>query len=201
MAQTTVATLTTAVPSELILQEVIDEARPFNIVAPLVLNKQLPQSKGKVMSIPDALLRNYFDLCTDVPQDEMEALLESGPMEAKMSLASTIVTRYHGAVAAKNGAEQFDREVRRKETPEDVPDVTLDANVLNEEGKVWIAKLIVHCGMAPSTSEARRLVKQGGVRLNGKVVTDPGADIGIESGTLIRVGKRKHARIITEPPA
>ena len=150
---------------------------------------------GKVMSIPDALLENYFILTTDVPEDEMEQFLAGEPMAAKMALAFAVVRRYHGEEMAAKAAERFDRQVRGKETPDDVPEVMLPADLI-KDGKVWIARLIVHCGFAPSTSEAGRLVKQGGVSLNGETVTDPGADIDIPAGTLLKVGKRKYAKIM-----
>ena len=149
---------------------------------------------GKVMSVPDALLEQYFDLTTDVPQEEEERLLAGGPMDAKMALAFALVKRYHGEVAAQEAAKQFDSEVRRKETPEDVPEVALPAELL-KDGKVWIARLIVHCGFASSTSEAGRLVKQGGVTLNDEIITDPRADVEPVSGAVLKVGKRKYAKI------
>ena len=150
---------------------------------------------GKVMSIPDALLPSYFDLATDIPTEEMERLLASGPMEAKMALASAVVRRYHGKAAAKEAAEGFDRQVRRKELPDDIPEVALPAELV-EAGNVWIAKLIVSCGLAKSTSQAKHLVEQGGVTLDGEIVADPKAEVAPRNGMLLKVGKRKFARIV-----
>ncbi len=149
---------------------------------------------GKVMSVPDDLLKNYFDLCSDVPEEEAARLVAGDPMQAKLSLAASIVGRYHGERAAKEAAEHFDRTVRRRELPEDIPDVTVPDDLL-EGGKVWIAKLMVHCGFAKSTSEARRLISQGAVSLNGETVADAGLNIVPEPGLLLKVGKRKFARL------
>ena len=150
---------------------------------------------GKSMSIPDGLLQSYFDLATDVPIEEMNRLLAGEPMHAKMALASAIVRRYHGEAAAREAAEKFDREVRRKELPDDIAEVALPADLM-ASGKVWIAKLVVACGLAKSTSEAKRLVAHGGVSLDGQPVTDPKAEITPRSGMLLRVGKRRFARVV-----
>jgi len=150
---------------------------------------------GKVMSVPDALLRPYFDLTTATAPEEVERLLSGNPMEAKLALARALVERYHGPEAAASAAERFDREVRHKEAPGDVPEVRLPAELL-AEGKIWIARLIVHCGFAASTSEARRLVAQGGVSLNGEPIADSSAEVTPASGALLKVGKRKFAKIV-----
>jgi len=150
---------------------------------------------GKLMSIPDELMRDYFDLATDVAQEEMQRLLAGEAMPAKLALAFAIVRRYHGEPAARNAAERFDREVRRKQLPDDVPEIRLPAEII-KDGKVWIARLIVHCNFAPSTSAARRLVQQGGVSLNGEAVADASADVEFVPGMLLQVGKRKYARIV-----
>lgn len=149
---------------------------------------------GKIMSIPDALLKNYFDLCSDVAESEVLRLIAAGPMEAKLALAASIVERYHGARASAEAAEHFSRTVRRKELPGDIPEVVIPPDLL-EDGKVWIARLITHCGFAAGTSEARRLVLQGGVSLDGRTVRDPGANIVPRAGAVLKVGKRRFARL------
>ena len=150
---------------------------------------------GKVMSIPDALLENYFDLCSDVPVEEAKRLIAAGPMEAKLALAASIVRRYHGEEATEDATDHFNRTVRRKELPEDIPDLRLPANLL-QDGKVWIARLVTHCGFANSTSEAQRLVAQGGVSIDGDTIKDPKTNITPREGALLKVGKRKFARLI-----
>ena len=150
---------------------------------------------GKIMSVPDELLRNYFDLCSDVPLEDVEQLIAGTPMEAKLSLARAIVTRYHGEAAASDAAEHFNRTVRQKELPEDIPEVAVPADLL-EDGKVWIISLITHCQFAGSNSEARRLVAQGGVSIDGETVSDPKTNIAPKAGMLLKVGKRKYARLV-----
>jgi len=152
---------------------------------------------GKVMSVPDEAMRSYFDLATDVPVGEMEELLAEAPMVTKMALARAIVERYHGPAAAREAADRFDREVRRKETPDDIPEAHVAPELL-KDGKIWIARLVLHCGLSKGTGEARRLVMQGGVALDGETLTEPSADVEIRSGMLLRVGKRKFARIVLE---
>jgi tyrosyl-tRNA synthetase len=150
---------------------------------------------GKTMSVPDALLRSYFDLATALPAEQVKRLLAGDPMQAKLALACAIVERYHGADAARAAADRFDREVRRKEAPADAPEVRLPPEML-ANGKVWIARLIVYCGMAASTSEAKRLVEQGGVSLNGEMITSPSAEVAPGSGAMLKVGKRKFAKLL-----
>ena len=152
------------------------------------------QMYGKAMSIPDALLREYFDLASDVPQEDTDRLLADDPMAAKMALAFDLVRRYHGDDKARAAADRFNREVRQKELPKDIPDISVPADLLTDDA-IWIARLIVHCGFAKSTSEARRLVSQGGVSLDGDLVKDPSANVAPTPGMLLKVGKRKYARM------
>ena len=149
---------------------------------------------GKVMSIPDALLENYFDLCSDISQNEAARLIGGNPMAAKLALAAAIVSRYHDADSAAQAAEHFDRTVRKKELPDHIPQVAIRPELL-QDGKIWIAKLITHCGFAPSTSEARRLVSQGAVSINGQTITDPTANLTPQPNALLKVGKRKLAKL------
>ncbi len=149
---------------------------------------------GKTMSIPDALLRTYFDLTSDVPPEETERLLAGSPMEAKLALAFALVRRYHGEPAAREASDRFDREVRKKETPEAVPEVRVPPEAL-EDGRIWIARLVVLCGLAESTSQARRLVTQGAVSLDGEAVTDANLNVTPKAGALLKAGKRKFARL------
>jgi tyrosyl-tRNA synthetase len=149
---------------------------------------------GKTMSIPDALLRSYFELATALPAEQVARLMAGDPMEAKLALAWAIVERYHGADAAREAADRFDREVRRKEAPSGAPEVRLPPELLSD-GKIWIARLIVHCGMAASTSEAKRLVEQGAVSMDGKVITDSSHEFNGYPGFLLKVGKRKFVRV------
>lgn len=154
---------------------------------------------GKLMSIPDEIMPSYFELCTDVPLDEIEEIkkkLSDGsmhPMEAKKRLAREIVTIYHSAEAAKEAQAEFERVFSQHEIPADMPEVSV-VDIM-EDGKVWIVKLLTTANMAPSNSEARRLVMQGGVTIDGEKVSDPKANIEVKDGQVLRAGKLKFARI------
>jgi tyrosyl-tRNA synthetase len=151
---------------------------------------------GKVMSIPDALMRKYYELLTKVPMDEVEVLLSHAthPRDAKVRLAKEIVATYYNAASAEAAAEEFKRRFVEKETPEDVPSVDLARSKL-KDGKIWIAKLIAELKLAGSTSEARRLVSQGGVSIDGRRAGDVDAQIEARDGMIVQVGKRKFARV------
>ena len=151
---------------------------------------------GKIMSIPDKVMRDYFELVTDVPMDEVDKLLSAAthPRDAKAALAKAIITRYHDAAAADAGAAAFDKVFRQHDVPDDMPTVTLAAADLTD-GKIWIAKLLTKCGFAKSNGEARRLVTQGGVSLDGETVTDAALDLAPKAGMVVKVGKRRFAQI------
>ena len=153
------------------------------------------QMYGKTMSIPDEALRDYFVLATPLPPEEVDAILAGGdPMAAKMRLAREIVTRYHGAEVAAAAEAHFSRTVRQRELPDDVAEVRLGRDLLRD-GKVWLVKLVVHCGFAKTNGEARRLIAQGGVSLDGETVTETDLDIEPKDGAILRAGKRNFARI------
>ncbi|MDH7602500.1 MAG: tyrosine--tRNA ligase [Armatimonadota bacterium] len=155
---------------------------------------------GKLMSIPDELMHDYFELCTDVPLEEIKAIdegLASGklhPMEVKKRLAREIVTIYHSAEAAAEAQAEFERVFSQRETPEEMPDIVLSPEDL-VDGTIWIVRLLVKAGMAPSNSEARRLVQQGAVTIDGKKITEPSANISPVDGQVVRAGKLRFGRI------
>ncbi len=150
---------------------------------------------GKCMSLPDDLMGNYFELLTAVPMDEVESLLAGHPRDAKERLAREIVTRFHDADAAEREAEEFKRVFAGGEVPQDMPEVTVSADML-ENGAIWIVKLVTHCGLAESGGDARRLVKQGAVKLADQAVTDVEASVAPKTGDILRAGKRRFARIV-----
>jgi tyrosyl-tRNA synthetase len=152
---------------------------------------------GKVMSIPDALMDNYFELLTALPLEERRQLTSGAvhPRQAKGRLAALIVEQFHGSDAARAAAEEFDRVFAKKELPTDIPEAVIPPDEL-EEGTIWIARLIVLCGFAASNSEAMRLVKQGGVAINDLPVADERAKVSLSGGEILRVGKRRFARLL-----
>jgi tyrosyl-tRNA synthetase len=153
---------------------------------------------GKVMSIPDEPMRQYFTLLTDLPLAEVDALLAPGvnPRDAKERLGKLIVAQYHGPEAAEAAAEAFRRRAAG-EDPLEIPEIALDRALLDAEGRIAAPRLIVALGLETSTSNARRVIEQGGFNLgpDRRVVNDPKASVAAADGLIVRVGKRKIARI------
>src|SRR5213594_2763240 len=154
---------------------------------------------GKVMSISDALMWRYWELCTDASLVEIAAMrrrVEAGelhPKQAKTDLARRIVADYHGRKAAGEAAAEFEKIFARKETPEEVREVRMPSGAQT----VWVPKLLVTLGLAKSNGEARRLIEQGGVSLDGERLSDPSHEIPAapSSSFLIKVGKRHFVRV------
>ena len=144
---------------------------------------------GKVMSIPDTLMDNYFELLTEIDADERRRLTsgEVHPREAKARLAAIIVEQFHGPDAAKAAAAEFDRVFAQKELPSEIP----VNKVPRPEGAVWLPGFLREGGMSASSTEATNLIKGGAVSINGDRVLDPKAPIDIGDGAIIRIGKRR----------
>ena len=140
---------------------------------------------GKVMSVKDDLMATYFECCTGVPMDEVKEILKGKPRDAKARLAREITTLYHGADAAQKAEAAFDKVFKDKGTPDDVPELKVKKGTL-------LIDALVQGKLAPSKSEARRLIEQGGVSVDGKVVSS--VDAKAEAG-LAKVGKRKFVRL------
>jgi len=163
------------------------------------INEPPREIYGKVMSTSDALMWRYWELCTDAALSEIAAMrrrVEAGdlhPKRAKSDLARRIVADYHGEKAADEAAEEFEKIFARKETPEEVREVRLPA----APEPVWVPKLLVTLGMAKSHGEARRLIEQGGVSLDGEKLADASREIPAapSSSCLIKVGKRHFVRV------
>ena len=153
---------------------------------------------GKVMSIPDEPMRQYFTLLTDLPMPEIDSLLAPGvnPRDAKEALGKAIVSQYHGAVAAEQSAAEFRRRAAG-EDPDEIPDIALSADKLDAEGCVPAPILIKELKLDSSTSNARRVIEQGGFNVGPEreTISDPKALIYVSDGLIVRVGKRKIARI------
>ncbi|MCZ6602798.1 MAG: tyrosine--tRNA ligase [Planctomycetota bacterium] len=159
---------------------------------------------GKVMSIPDRLMRSYFTLLTRLPEGRIEELLsdQTHPRDAKGELARQVTGDYHGAEAADRAAEEFIRRFRRKEDPSEMPEIRIPSKELKfsdedaGQGTIGIARIIVLAGFAPSNNEARRLVKQGAVELDRKKVSDPMGSVLVRKGAVLKVGKRRIGKIV-----
>lgn len=149
---------------------------------------------GKVMSIPDKLIIHYFELATAVPQEEIEKLkteLKNNPRDLKARLAREIVTLYHSKKDASGAEGAFNRTFKHKETPEDVPMVSVGSLSMN------ILDLLVSAKLVDSKSEARRVVEQGGLKVDAEVIKDINAQIDIKKeGTLLQKGKRTFIKVV-----
>jgi tyrosyl-tRNA synthetase len=146
---------------------------------------------GKVMSIPDSLMENYFTLLTDLPEDRIKTLCDAStthPRDAKARLATAIVAQYHSAEAADAAATEFDRVFAQKQTPDEMDEITTAV-------PVNVVELICQAAFAKSKSEARRLVQQNAVSLDDEKITDIDAEVTPADGTVLRVGKRRFARL------
>jgi len=150
---------------------------------------------GKVMSLSDGPMRQYFTLLTDLPTAEVDRLLGPGvnPRDAKEVLGKAVVAQYHGAEAAEGAAEAFRRRARKLD-PDVIPEVRVE---VAGPGPTALARLIVDLGLESSTSNARRTIEQGGVTLgpDRTAVTDPKATVEVVDGLIVRCGKRKIARV------
>jgi len=153
---------------------------------------------GKLMSLPDALLLRYYELLSDLGPQELEQLrrdLESGavnPRDAKEALAKEIVARYHGAPAAEKAAAEFAHIFREGGLPDEIEEVTLTPAGPHDR---LIPNVLAAAGLAATTSEARRLIAQGGVKADGEKVTDIHRELPENQPILLQVGKRRFKRV------
>ena len=151
------------------------------------INEPAAEMYGKVLSIPDRLIEPYFVFLTDVAPP---AGLAKSPRDAKRQLAREIVSMYHDAEAAEAAEAEFDRIHIRHERPTDVPQIELDRALLKEDGTIWIIDLLQASGLLGSRGEAKRLIQQGGVKVNEEKVDSQDLDVPFEPPVLVQVGKR-----------
>ncbi|MDQ3130161.1 MAG: tyrosine--tRNA ligase [Acidobacteriota bacterium] len=152
---------------------------------------------GKIMSISDDLMWEYYELLTDVTVDEINALrfrCESGaenPRNIKVNLAKLIINDFHSAEAAFAAEDEFNRRFVKKEMPDEIEETSIAA------GTYKLADLLVQTNLAASKGEAKRLIEQGGVKIGGEKATDAKADVSINSGDdfVFQVGKLKFLRV------
>src|SRR5690606_31067040 len=156
---------------------------------------------GRTMSIPDELLAEWYRLASGLRGEALEAALSGAreePYAAKRELAARVVAQYHGDAAAGRAAEHFDLVHRQRGVPENVPEYVLradDPELGSEGGRVWLPRLMVRVGLAPSTSQAVRLIEQGAVSLDGERVEGREAGVPIAGEHLLQRGKRHFARV------
>ncbi|KQU60808.1 tyrosine--tRNA ligase [Rossellomorea marisflavi] len=154
---------------------------------------------GKTMSLPDHLMMKYFELITDLPLEkisEIKASLAAGqmhPRDAKMLLGRTIVRMYHGIGASERAQEQFISVFQKGSMPDEIPELQWNGN---EE--INILELLVNVNLLPSKSEARKMIKNKGVKIDGAKVEDPNLIVKVQEGMTMQVGKRKFIKLLVE---
>ena len=157
------------------------------------LSESASEMYGKVLSIPDALIEGYFHFLTDI---ESSTISDLAPRDAKRLLARTLVGMYHSEEDATASEEEFDRIHIRHERPTDVAQVSLDRALLNESGSIWVIDLLEASKLVSSRGEGKRLIKQGGVKINDERVASPDVDIPFAPPLLLQVGKRAFVELI-----
>jgi tyrosyl-tRNA synthetase len=156
------------------------------------INEPPDEMFGKVMSISDELMWEYYELLTDFSVAEIEQMKSDGenPRNLKVNLAKLIIKDFHSEEAATEAENEFNRRFVKKEIPDEIEEKVL------AESNWKLPKLLAETGLAASVGEARRLIEQGGVKINGEKVTNANADVQIgDDSILLQVGKRKFLRV------
>jgi tyrosyl-tRNA synthetase len=158
------------------------------------------QMFGKLMSVPDSLVGPYARFAAALSEDEAATLeataATGGPAagDAKRTVARAIVALYHGGGSAREAEAAFDRQFRQHRAPAEVPQVDLPEGAVDGD-RVYLPRVLAELGLAESRSEARRLISQGGVRINGEPATSEEAPLSDVTGALLQVGKRRFVRL------
>jgi tyrosyl-tRNA synthetase len=152
---------------------------------------------GKTMSIDDSQMRKYFELATDISLEETDEILKAHPRQAKVNLGKAIVSRYYDNEIAEKVAEEFDRVHKEHKLPDNITEIQLPSLGASKTAtRIWIVKLLVDYGFAATNGEARRLITQGGVSIDNNKLTDPKQEVEVKTGMILRVGKRRFAKIV-----
>ena len=160
---------------------------------------------GKIMSIADEIVPMYFRLCSTLPVDEVDAIdaaFEDGsadPYKLKRQLARNIVDLYHGEGAGVAAEAAFDAQFKKNEVPDDVKEFPMSLVTTNDEGKVYLAKLLADLEICKSAGEGRRLIDGGGVKVNGEAVAPKSYNVDpalFSAGTTVQSGKKRWARLV-----
>jgi len=146
----------------------------------------------KFMQLPDSVMAMYYELLTDIPLEEVQQILAGHPKEAKTRLGMTVIDQYHPAGSGTEAADRWQREIGGGGLPEAIPVVSI-----SEPGPIKAAALFKLAGLVPSTSEARRLIAQGGGYFGDDLaaITSPDQEIELFEGLLLKAGKKKYVRL------
>jgi len=162
---------------------------------------------GKTMSIPDEMITRYFELATELPPGDVEAVAKAlategtNPRDVKRRLAREIVALYYDEDAARAAEEEFDRMFVAGGLPDDIPEPEIVIEGQADRDAVWVVALVKAAGLAKSNGEARRLIKQGGIRLDGRQVSDVDFAVSLREPVLLQAGKRRFVRVVPEKVA
>ncbi|MHC4616611.1 MAG: tyrosine--tRNA ligase [Planctomycetota bacterium] len=147
---------------------------------------------GKVMSISDEMMENYFTLLTGLDAEKIAGLVDperTHPKDAKVLLGKTIVADFYGEAAAEAAAAHFKKVFAQKQLPDDMPQVVIP------DPAISVKQLLLSCKLVETGGEAKRMVAQGAVAIDGEKITDPNTEITPRNGMTVQVGKRKFARL------
>jgi len=147
---------------------------------------------GKIMSISDDMMESYYTLLTDLPMTQIAELTNPNtthPKQAKVLLGKTIVAQFHGPQAAEAAAAEFEKVFAQGQLPEDMPEIALPALPMS------VKNLLTACKLVETSGEAKRMVQQGGVSIDGRKAADPNTEIAPRDGMVVQVGKRRFARL------
>ena len=147
---------------------------------------------GKIMSISDEMMANYYTLLTDLPGEQIATLTDPSrthPKEAKVALGKTVVTQFYGPELAETAAAEFDKVFAQGQLPDEIAEFSLPGEPIS------IKQLLTACKLVDTGGEAKRMVTQGGVSIDGRKVTDPNATTTPTDGMVVQVGRRRFARI------
>ena len=161
------------------------------------INESPRQIYGKSLSIPDKLILDYFVLTTNVAPHELDEIKKqlddasTNPRDLKRRLARTLVALYHDEDAARAAEEEFDRIFVKKDLPDEVPEYSIKV----DNGSVAIMRLLTETKLVASNGEARRMIEQGGVTVDGQRISDFNAEVRIAESVIVKVGKRRFLKI------
>lgn len=158
------------------------------------ISEPAAQIFGKIMSLPDELMAQYYELLTGIPWDEVKDL---HPKDCKLKLGRELVAWCYDQAAATAAQEAFERVYARKELPEDMAEIALSAGHLND-GAIWIVALLDYAKLSESRGQARRLIQQGGVQIDGEKVASVDLQVKVQDGMVLKVGKHKFVKIKLE---
>jgi tyrosyl-tRNA synthetase len=151
---------------------------------------------GKIMSIPDALMKKYYELLTDFSDAEIEEILKGHPRDAKMKLAYTITAFFHGEDAAAEAQEHFVKVFSKKEMPDEMPEIKF-SDIVPDAEEIRLVDFLVKAGLLGSKGEAKRIIKGGGVKIDGNVITDIAYVLyHRDEPQVLRIGKKRFYKIV-----